>query len=417
MAEPPALGEPTDSDFFEFEQGSTLAEIPSVQVAFQIPTTIVPPVVVQMVPRQPRIEHQVLFPGATAPVASTNKRAEKCCAPCSKAYCERRLKCNGRGKQTLCGCGHPLLARGEKLRVTEPMIRAHFARIAAEQQGQTARTLHRAEECWGGLQEHAALRAQDRWLRRCFQTQSASLDAHRCTAGRKRAAHRTRILRTNSCTSATCYSTPCAAVVGGAQTTTATHGAYGDVHERCRGGAGVEDSTGACETTAVLVQHSGVHELCSNGGGDGDGGAQNSLGGQRPRTCSWRWRIHSPMQAAGRDPEWHRQSAYKGASHEFADAGHVRRISILGCQGRSKGGEGKGVDVETNGMEGVSRKDVVKRASNERRADVLAAPKSIVVLPRAEFELARADGQSNSVHLELSPTRLELAPSWLRETL
>ncbi|KAJ6489576.1 hypothetical protein C8R47DRAFT_1124811 [Mycena vitilis] len=136
MAEPPALGEPTDSDFFEFEPGPTLAEIPSVQVAFQIPTTIVPPVV-QMAPRQPRIERQVLFPGATAPVASTNKRAEKRCAPCSKAYCERRLKCNGRGKQTLCGCGHPLLARGEKLRVTEPMIRAHFARIAAEQQGQS----------------------------------------------------------------------------------------------------------------------------------------------------------------------------------------------------------------------------------------------------------------------------------------
>lgn len=136
MAEPPALGEHPDSDFFEFDQGATSAEFPAVQVAFQLPA-IVSSVVAQTVPHQPRIEHQILFPGATAPVAQTIKRAKKRCAPCSKAYCAQRHTCNGRGKQTLCGCGHPLLAKGEKLRVTEAMIEAHFARLAAQQRQQS----------------------------------------------------------------------------------------------------------------------------------------------------------------------------------------------------------------------------------------------------------------------------------------
>ncbi|KAJ6490305.1 hypothetical protein C8R47DRAFT_1273319 [Mycena vitilis] len=65
MAEPPALGEHADSDFFEIEPGSTLAEIPSVQVAFQPPSAELT-VIAQTTLQQPRIEHQMLLPGATA---------------------------------------------------------------------------------------------------------------------------------------------------------------------------------------------------------------------------------------------------------------------------------------------------------------------------------------------------------------
>ncbi|KAJ6451396.1 hypothetical protein C8R47DRAFT_1170187 [Mycena vitilis] len=85
----------------------------------------------------PALRPPEALPDGELDLSIGGKGAEKRCAPSSKAYCERSLKCNGRGKQTLCGCGHPLLASGEKLRVTEPMIRAHFARIAAEQQGQS----------------------------------------------------------------------------------------------------------------------------------------------------------------------------------------------------------------------------------------------------------------------------------------
>jgi hypothetical protein len=134
MAEP---GEQPDSEFIDLEQGSSSAEIPSMHAILQtmpveseITQTAQGLHLAQHRPSLPRVEHQLLLPGASAPVANMSSKAPKRCAPCAKNFCYKRLDCVGRGGQKLCKCGHPPLAPGEKLRVTEAQI---IARLAAQQ--------------------------------------------------------------------------------------------------------------------------------------------------------------------------------------------------------------------------------------------------------------------------------------------
>ncbi|KAJ7800072.1 hypothetical protein B0H13DRAFT_1932798, partial [Mycena leptocephala] len=106
MAEP---GEQPDSEFIDLEQGSSSAEIPSMHVIRQtmpveseITQTAQGLHLAQHRPSLPRVEHQLLLPGASAPVANMSSKAPKRCAPCAKNFCYKRLDCLGRGGQKLC---------------------------------------------------------------------------------------------------------------------------------------------------------------------------------------------------------------------------------------------------------------------------------------------------------------------------
>ncbi|KAJ6482041.1 hypothetical protein C8R47DRAFT_1283386 [Mycena vitilis] len=91
-------------------------------------TATIPPLVFPSNPPLRQIEQQMRLPGAPETVPRKSKKAKRC-APCVKAYCRRRNKCNGRGGKDLCNCipPHPKMAPGERARIPEEVIEAYLA--------------------------------------------------------------------------------------------------------------------------------------------------------------------------------------------------------------------------------------------------------------------------------------------------
>jgi hypothetical protein len=49
------------------------------------------------------------------------------CAVCVYELCPRRFECNGRGRREYCGCNHPPLPKGKKVRISEAQIAKRLA--------------------------------------------------------------------------------------------------------------------------------------------------------------------------------------------------------------------------------------------------------------------------------------------------
>jgi hypothetical protein len=55
---------------------------------------------------------------SSRPVANPEKSDTRC-APCTKALCAKRHSCEGRIRRDNCGCDHPRLQKGERVRISE----------------------------------------------------------------------------------------------------------------------------------------------------------------------------------------------------------------------------------------------------------------------------------------------------------
>ncbi|KAJ6557976.1 hypothetical protein B0H19DRAFT_1291330 [Mycena capillaripes] len=119
MAEPVAQGEPPNSEFFEFEQGSTLAENLLIQVAFETLTDSESQTIPPMHPMQhqpPIAQHQPLFPGASA--SATVEDGKNVRAKADRGFAP-----------AVTGIWH--LARGTRLKHTSKISCIHCARMHA----------------------------------------------------------------------------------------------------------------------------------------------------------------------------------------------------------------------------------------------------------------------------------------------
>jgi len=85
-------------------------------------------------------QHQLTLHFTTGALAMTHnttaqiqaaKQGDRC-AVCVKEYCRKRWDCNGRGNRSKCACGHPPLAKGERVRnIPEEKIERYLAAQAA----------------------------------------------------------------------------------------------------------------------------------------------------------------------------------------------------------------------------------------------------------------------------------------------
>lgn len=68
----------------------------------------------------------------TIPIPSSQsvanrEKSETRCAPCTKALCIKRLTCEGRIRRDNCGCDHPPLRKGERVRISEKRVMKQLA--------------------------------------------------------------------------------------------------------------------------------------------------------------------------------------------------------------------------------------------------------------------------------------------------
>ncbi len=131
MAALPEYGEQRDSEFIEsdhhdpeFEPGphDKTTELPNPPFDNTIQSAADPATVISAVPR---MVHQTILPGASFPASGSKKKGDRC-ALCVSDYCLKRHECPGKGKRSLCMCGHPTLTTN-KARISEEKILTYWA--------------------------------------------------------------------------------------------------------------------------------------------------------------------------------------------------------------------------------------------------------------------------------------------------